>query len=65
MELEHVRIQPQDIARALWHHKGATEQAETDAWLHHEFQIEEPFVVLEPESRARVSNLNAFSVPLE
>jgi hypothetical protein len=64
MELE-VRIQPQDFARALWDHKGATEQTGIDAWLRREFQIEEPFVMLEPESRIRVSNLNAFSAPLE
>jgi hypothetical protein len=50
MELEHVRIQPQDFAHALWDHKDTTEQAEIDAWLRREYQIEEPFV-LEPESQ--------------
>jgi hypothetical protein len=65
MELEHIRIQPQDFARALWDHKGTTEQAGIDAWLRREFQIEEPFVLLEPEPRARVSNLNVFSASLK
>jgi hypothetical protein len=53
MELEHVRIQPQDFARALWNQTSATEQAEIDAWLRREFQIQEPFVLLPEAEVAR------------
>lgn len=43
MELGHVSMQPQDIVRALWEAEYITDPEDVDAWLEHEFGIEEPF----------------------